>query len=151
MLQSLLAERFKLSLHTEIKQEPVYELTITNGGPKLKEVFGEMKSPGVRLGRAQLTGTGVPMSTIARSLSQRLGRSVIDKTELTGRYDFDLTYTPDVVETSAPGTAGPDTPPDPNGPRIFTAVQEQLGLRLQSAKGPVEVLVIDHVEKPDAN
>jgi uncharacterized protein (TIGR03435 family) len=152
MLQSLLAERFKLSLHTEIRQEPVYELTVADGGPKLKKARAEVGNPAVRLGLGQLTGAGVPISMVARSLSQRLGRTVIDKTGLSGQYDFELTYTPDAVPTAGFAVPGPNTPtPDPNGPTIFTALQEQLGLKLQSSKGPVEVLLIDNAEKPDAN
>jgi uncharacterized protein (TIGR03435 family) len=81
-----------------------------------------------------------------------LGRTVIDKTGLTGRYDFTLNWAPD---PGVPGARpdGPDAPPppDPDGPSIFTAMQEDLGLKLQSAKGPVEIIVIDRAEKPDAN
>ncbi|HXP87210.1 MAG TPA: M56 and DUF3738 domain-containing protein [Bryobacteraceae bacterium] len=153
MVQSLLADRFKLLVHRETKEEPVYALVLANGGPKLKEAEANAKIPGMRLGWGQLTGTAVPMSLVAQSLSLRLGRSVIDKTGLTGSYDFDLKWTPDPAQAAALGAPGPDAapPPDPNGPSIFTAVQEQLGLRLESTKGQVDILAIDHAEKPDAN
>jgi uncharacterized protein (TIGR03435 family) len=89
---------------------------------------------------------------LAHLLSQWVGRSVIDKTGLAGKYDFTLKWTPgpDVLRGPPEGPVAPP-PPDPSGPSIFTALQEDLGLRLQSARGPVEILVIDHVEKPDAN
>jgi bla regulator protein BlaR1 len=155
MLQSLLEERFKLALHRETKEEPVYELTVGKGGPKLKEVAdpGKGGPQGMGMGRGKLTGTAAPIAILVNVLSQQLGRSVIDKTGLGGRYDFTLTYTPDASQAAAFGPPGPNAPPppDPNGPSIFTAIQEQLGLRLESAKGPVDVLVIDHAEKPDAN
>jgi uncharacterized protein (TIGR03435 family) len=151
LVQSLLADRFKLATHKETREEQVYELVLNKGGSKLREVPdpGLSRPNGLRLGRGELIGTAAPMSLLANQLSQRMGRSVIDKTGLGGRYDFTLKWTPD---EGAPPT-GPDaTPPaDTSGPSIFTAVQEQLGLRLQSARGPVEILVIDHAEKPDAN
>jgi uncharacterized protein (TIGR03435 family) len=87
---------------------------------------------------------------MAKDLSGVLSRVVLDKTMLRGEYDFDLTWTPD--ETFAPGPGDPDAPAvDPNGPSIFTALQEQLGLTLKPAKGLVDVLVIDRAELPDEN
>jgi uncharacterized protein (TIGR03435 family) len=90
-------------------------------------------------------------------LARQLGRKVVDRTALSGRYDFTLTWTPDNLPPRAPGTP-PDQPVtvnglsiDPNGPSIFTAIQEQLGLKLESTRGPVDVLVIDRVEKPTAD
>jgi len=95
-------------------------------------------------------GRVTSVSDVAEGLSATLGRLVVDKTRLTGNYDFDLRWTPD--ESVLRGLKDPDEPPpDPIGPSIFTAVQEQLGLELKSAKGPMEILVIDRVEKPDAN
>ena len=149
MLQSLLAERFKLAVHKETREEQVYELVPDKGGSKLKEVT----VPGqLRMGRGELTGKGAPVLFLVNQLSQQLGRSVVDKTGLTGRYDFTLKWTPDPGGLAVVHD-GPNAPPpaDPAGPSIFTAVQEDLGLRLQSTRGPVEVFVIDHVEKPDAN
>ena len=102
------------------------------------------------MGRGQLTGTAAPMSILVTQLSQQLGRSVIDKTGLAGQYDFELKWTPDLGQSQGgPADAGPQ--PDPPGPSIFTAIQEQLGLRLESTKGPVDVLVIDYAEKPTEN
>jgi bla regulator protein BlaR1 len=154
MAQSFLAERFKLAVHHETKEEQVYELVVAKGGPKLKEATDTAKGPqqGLGMGRGKVNGMAAATSLIARFLSEQLGRSVIDKTGLTGKYDFALTWTPEFGQ-QFPGGDRPEAPPptDANGPSIFTAIQEQLGLRLESAKGPVDVLVIDHAEKPDAN
>jgi uncharacterized protein (TIGR03435 family) len=92
------------------------------------------------------------MAALANQLGQALGRSVIDKTELTGNYDFKLEWTPDEGQGTmrAPGGDGPAAA-DAAGPSIFTAVQDQLGLKLESTKGPVEILVIDRAEKPSEN
>ena len=152
MLQSLLEERFKLKLHRERKEEPVYELVIANGGSKLQEATDSVKQQrrGLRMGRGQLSGTAAPVSILVNQLSQQLGRSVIDKTGLAGEYDFDLKWAPDSSQSQA-GLPDTEPPPDPAGPSIFTAVQEQLGLKLESTRGPVEVLVIDSAEKPSEN
>jgi uncharacterized protein (TIGR03435 family) len=149
MLQSLLAERFKLAAHKETHEEQVYELVLDKGGTKLREV----REPGqVRTGKGELIGNGAPIEFLVNQLSGQLGRSVIDKTGLKGRYDFTLKWTPDTGEASGPPERPDASPfPDPSGPSIFTAVRTDLGLRLQSAKATVEVLVIDHVEKPDPN
>jgi uncharacterized protein (TIGR03435 family) len=153
MTQSLLADRFKLTLHRETKEEPVYELLVAKGGPKLKEATETAKGAqqGLRTGRGEINGMAAPLSLLAQMLSQQLGRSVIDKTGLTAKYDFTLTWTPELGQF--PGGDRPDAPPppDPNGPSLFTAVQEELGLRLESTKGPVEILVIDHAEKASEN
>jgi uncharacterized protein (TIGR03435 family) len=169
ILQPLLADRFKLKAHTETKQLPVYELVLAKGGSKLKEATaGDTYANGIkgpdgvgrggmmRVGRGQLTAQAVPMTSLANMLSQQLHRTVLDKTGLTGKYDLELNWTPD--QGSDPMFKGPegspqrgDAAPDASGPSIFTALQEQLGLKLQSAKGPVETLVIDHVEMPSEN
>jgi uncharacterized protein (TIGR03435 family) len=169
ILQPLLADRFKLKVHTETKQLPVYELVVAKGGSKLKEAtVGDTYANGikgpdgvgrggmVRMGRGQLTAQGVPMSSVVSMLSQQLHRTVIDKTGLAGKYDLELNWTPDEGEGVGPPPPGGgqphgDAPTEGSGPSIFTAIQEQLGLRLQSAKGPVDTLVIDHVEMPTEN
>ncbi len=171
MLQALLADRFKLSLHRETKELPVYSLVIAKNGPKLQEAKPDDTYPNgikgfdgrgtagmMRMGRGELTGQGLPMGSLVRLLTQQLGRPVLDKTGLTGKYDFTLKWTPD--ESEAPmlkgagdGKQGTGSTPTPesSGPSIFTALQEQLGLKLESQKGPVEILVIDHAEKPSDN
>jgi uncharacterized protein (TIGR03435 family) len=110
----------------------------------------------MRMGKGQLSGRGVPLEFLTRTLSSQLGRPVIDRTGLKGTFDFNLEWTPDPGPPTTPLGGGPPPgadgpPPDPNGPSIFTVLQEQLGLRLESQKGPVEVLVIDRAEKPSEN
>ena len=109
-------------------------------------------------GPGRLTGEKVPMKFLAELLAGNVGRTVIDQTGLKGKYDFKLEWTPDRSQQGAfgggpgPGPDGALPPPaDPNGPSIFTAVEEQLGLKLDSQKGPVEMLTIDAVEKPSEN
>lgn len=138
-LQSLIEDRFKLSLHRETREEPVYDLMVAKGGAKLK-IAGADETGGYDMVRGRFRSFAVPLEYLAGSLANVLGRRVNDRTGLAGKYDYTLTFTPDDEAT-----------PDVNGPSIFTALQEQLGLKLESAKEPVEVLVIDHVEKPDAN
>jgi uncharacterized protein (TIGR03435 family) len=156
MLQSLLEDRFHLSFHRETREQQVYDLVLAKGGLKMKENSGPDKKG--RLGLyanrvGQTTGVAVPMSTLVDRFSRELGHSVIDKTGLTGKYNYDLSYTPDPAQAAA--LYGPVLdvirPADPDGPSLFTAIQEQLGLKLESTKGPVEVLVIDRAEKPSAN
>jgi uncharacterized protein (TIGR03435 family) len=149
MLQSLLEERFRLTFHTESREEQVYILAMAKGGAKLVEsTDAEVKDPkrGIMPGTGGVRGVAAPISTLTGLLSQQLGRLVMDRTGLTGKYDFQLKWTPD---TAYHAESNNDAPSD--GPSLFTAVQEQLGLWLESAKAPVEFLVIDHVEKPDAN
>jgi uncharacterized protein (TIGR03435 family) len=167
-LQSLLEDRCKLTIHRETKELPVYALVVAKDGPKLKQAQVEMTPAGpkmqMRMGFGQLTGQATPLSILAQTLSRQLGRVVLDRTGLKGNYDFDLKWTPDAGQMGAmggppmgpggpggPGGRDMPPPPDPNGPTVFTAVQEQLGLKLESQKGPVEVIVIDHVEKPSEN
>jgi bla regulator protein blaR1 len=171
MLQPLLADRFQLKVHTELRDLPVLALVVAKGGPKLHEAkpgdtypnglkgFDGEGGPGMMLMRpGQLTAQGLDLSSVAKLLSQQLGRTVQDKTGLTGKYDFTLQWKPDrdpspMPGAPPPGQQGPDATlsPDSSEASIFTAVQEQLGLKLESRKAPVEVLVIDHVEAPSEN
>jgi bla regulator protein blaR1 len=172
MMQAILADRFQLKIHRDSKELPVYALVVAKNGPKLHEAKpgdtypNGIKRPdgtrlgggSIRVGRGELTAQGLPMASIAMSLSRQVGRTVRDKTGLTGIYDFTLHWTPEegtapMMGTPAGGPQGPNsaTPPDSSGPSIFTAIQEQLGLKLESQKGPVEMIVIDHVEKPSEN
>jgi uncharacterized protein (TIGR03435 family) len=139
MLQSLLEERFKLAFHRETREEPVYELVAAKGVAKLKTAKAD-ESPGFEMDAGRIHSMAVPLEYLATNLAYLLNRTVIDKTGLAGKYSFTVTYTPD------------DAPPaDTSGPSLFTALQDQLGLKLKSSKAPVELLVIDHVEKLDAN
>jgi uncharacterized protein (TIGR03435 family) len=159
MLQALLADRFGLVLHRETKELPVYELVPAKGGLKLTTprdgscATRDPKIPrpreampfcdNIRTGKGRLEAYGVVMSRLAAALSDATGRTVVDRTGFTGIFDGHLEFSPEEV------TSGPA--PDSSGPSIFTAVQEQLGLKLESAKGQVEILVIDHAEKPSEN
>jgi uncharacterized protein (TIGR03435 family) len=157
-LQALLADRFQLTLHHETKEQSVYALVIGKNGPKLQESQvkqGERRRM-VGMRRGELNAEGVPLDMLANSLSNQLGRPVINRTGLNGTYDIKLQWTPDPSQSSdkfsgpPPGTDDPP-PPDVAGPSIFNAVQEQLGLRLESQKGPVDLIVIDRAEKPTEN
>jgi len=153
MFQNLLADRFRLRFHKETRMLPAYELVVDKSGAKLTE----NKSPEhfdipVRpTGFGNLEATHCSMSYFSWILSQMLDRPVLDQTGLTQFYDFKLEWTPELP----PGLAArPDAAanlPPTNGPDIFTALREQLGLKLESHKGPVEVMIIDHVERPSEN
>ncbi len=158
MLQALLADRFRLKLHHESKELPVYELVKTKGGPKLMPALtqpagndGEKPAKPrnwIRfVGRGQLEGNGADASMLVTVLSMQPeigGRLVLDKTGITGMYDFTLKWTPDMGQGAEPSGAD-------SGPTLFTALEEELGLRLEPAKAPVDMIVIDSVELPTAN
>lgn len=186
MLQSLLADRFKLVLRRETRELPVYFLVRARedgrlgdamkpaavdcsaargrpGGPPPAADAPRAGGPGpagpavavgncrVMIAPGRFTVAGQRLSAFATGIANQLGRPVIDKTGLTGAYDFELTFMPEgrgaPIGPLPPGA--PDIPaPDPDAPSIFTAVQEQLGLKLEAGRGPVEVLVIDSVERP---
>jgi uncharacterized protein (TIGR03435 family) len=153
LLQAMMAGRFSLKVHRETKEMPVYALSVEKNGSKLVANVGAAWQ--FRPGNGSLVVKKGGSAALAAWLSQNLGRVVIDKTGLTGEYDYALEWSPD------PGEGGPESiglPPEApaphaetNGPSIFTALQEQLGLRLVSQKGPVEIIVIDRVERPTAN
>jgi uncharacterized protein (TIGR03435 family) len=162
MLQTLLADRFQLKFHKETRELPVYELVVAKGGQKLQETRpdgppvagprGESLGRGTMVvGRGQLAGSGMTMAQLSTMLANTLGRTVIDKTGLTGNYDVKLSWTPEPGQGGLLGGAPPPpapVDPDATAPSIFTAIQEQLGLKIDSGKGPVDVYVIDRVEKP---
>jgi uncharacterized protein (TIGR03435 family) len=138
MLQALLAERFKLSVHREPKTVQAYALVVAKGGLKMKET--EAGPSHTSDSRRQLTAQKVSIKWLADWLSLRLSGPVVDQTETKGSFDFTLQWTPE-------GGANEKSADNPAGPSIFSALQEQLGLRLQAQKLPVEVVVVDHVEK----
>jgi bla regulator protein blaR1 len=149
-VRALLADRFALVVHTETKEQPVYLLTVAKNGPKLTVVTTPGDRQGTSGGRGRSQGFAATMSMLANTLSNATGRPVIDKTGLTGKYDYILEWTPDAGPAGPAGSDAPQ-PVDSPGPTIFTALQEQLGLKLESSKGPVENIVIDHVDHPSAN
>jgi uncharacterized protein (TIGR03435 family) len=141
MLQKLLEERFQLKLRRETREMPVWELVVDKGGPKMTKHDPNDIDRGPMRGGPNgrgLSGTNTPMSLLALTLSRLLDRNVIDKTGLDGYWDLTI----DFVR---------DQDPNQDGPSIFTAVREQLGLRLAAAKGPVEHIVIESAERPSAN
>jgi uncharacterized protein (TIGR03435 family) len=144
MLRTLLSDRFKLEVHRETRVMPVYELVTGKNGPKFKpsapDANGGMVTRGAA-GLLHMTATKVTMEDLARQLAGTAGRPVLDKTGLKGDYVFTLDWTP----------ADRAADPDSNTPSMFTAVQEQLGLKLEPAKDPIEMLVIDRAEKPSQN
>jgi uncharacterized protein (TIGR03435 family) len=144
MVQALLADRFQLKVHQETRQLPVYALVVAKDGPRFKP--SQINGTTIDASRARLhiAGSDDTVGVLTRELAQVLGRVVVNQTGLSGRYDLTLRWTPDDAATLA--SPSPDVPPD-----IFTAIQEQLGLKLESTKGPVPVLVIDSAEKPSPN
>ncbi len=160
MLQSLLADRFGLTLHHEAKELPVYELVIAKNGAKLHEATpgdtyaNGLKAPGGRLvgphmGTMSLQGgsistQGLPLDSFLKILEGETGLMVVNKTGLTGNYDFTLTWAPEP-------RPGMPANPDAAGPSLFTALEEQLGLKLQPVKAPVDTLIIDHLYQPSGN
>jgi uncharacterized protein (TIGR03435 family) len=180
MVQTLLADRFKLALHRETRELPAYVLTVTRAGLKQAppkeggcvtpepdappplprpgmarpcgKVMIDMSSLGLRM-----SGSKISIGEFIRTLAMIMDRPVIDKTGIATEFEVSLDFTPDQSTAGLPGSGGPRDPGGPrlptdtNRPSIFAALQEQLGLKLDSGKGPVEVLVIDHVERPSGN
>jgi uncharacterized protein (TIGR03435 family) len=160
MLLAVLKDRFHLQAHLETKTLPVFDLTVAKGGPKFTGATGAdthaaMVKNGLTTGgsmlvnNGELTANAVPLSSLTYSLSGEVGRTIIDKTGLTGKYDFELKWTPE--RAAASGADNGQTDDQNSASSLFTALQEQLGLKLQSSKGPVETLVVDHVEMPSEN
>lgn len=157
MLQTLLEDRFHLRVHREEREMPVYELHVAKAGSKMRLSLEQntlrpdstnVQRGGLQARRGMIEGT--PLPNLVEALSQQLDRRVIDKTGLNGLYDFGLKWMPDEPpDPLSPGAQLP--PPDRSAPSLVTALQEQLGLKLESSKGPVEVLVIDSISKPTEN
>lgn len=180
LMRTLLQDRFKFSAHVESRDMPTFALVMARNdrklGPNLKateidcgalmasaRATGKPPAP-LQPGQAppcamvgsvgRMTGSSMSMEVLARSLASQLNRVVLDRTELTGLYDFVITFVPDNLPPRAPGTSA-DQPIfvngqsiDPNGPSLLRALEEQLGLRLESTRGAVEVLIIDRIERP---
>lgn len=169
MLQTLLAERFHLKVHRETKDEPVYFLVIGKNGPKLQDAkTGKTSSllsadgtsardkelwqmsPGSEGGQ-KIQAFSTTMKSLGDWLTRQLSRPVLDKTGLTGVYDFAFDSVPDATSSPSTDAPNPVTLPGMPGASLFTALQQQLGLKLEPGKSPVEILVIDHVERPSGN
>lgn len=164
MVRELLADRFKLKIHHELKELPVYTLTVTKSGVKMTPMTPDVSDPnaagsgkkprgsGIQMnGKGHLQGmnaTAAVLATVLGHQSEIGGRMVLDKTGLTGNYDFKLIWTPDAGMSGA-GEGGPAS--EGSGVSLFTAVQEQLGLKLEATKGSVDTIVIDSVAMPSEN
>ena len=154
MVRALVVERFGLAFHRESKEMPIYALTVGKNGPKLAASEpGSQNS--LMMSRGKIEGKNMKMIDFARILTNPLGRTVVDKTGLTGDYTFTVEWTPDANENMTPKGLPAEAPKEslamPEGPSLFTALQEQLGLKLESQKGPVEMFVVDRAERPSAN
>jgi uncharacterized protein (TIGR03435 family) len=171
-MRALLADRFKLVVHRETREMDIYALVLARPdgkpGPGLKPSTHDCMaimaaarggpppaapgpdSPpmcGMRASFGRIQAGGMPIVTFANTLAGRVQRTVVDRTGLTGAWDFEINFAPESAPTPLP--PGVEPPPgDPTAPSLFTAIQEQLGLRLQPTKGPVEVLVVDRIEQP---
>lgn len=135
MMESLLADRFKLKVRVEMKDLPVYDLVVAKNGLKMKVA---PENSGYSMGVGRINSKGMEIGALVASLSNPAGRKIIDKTGLTGNYQVDLTW-------------AWDDDPNATGPSLFTALQDQLGLKLDPAKAPVDVVFIDHIERPSEN
>jgi uncharacterized protein (TIGR03435 family) len=139
-MRALLADRFKLAVHTETREMPIYALLVAKNGPHLEE----SKSDGLTINNRNglVVCKKISMKTFAeRALTNRMGRTVVDKTGIGGEFDFEVKF---IEDRGTPST-------DSTGPDFLTAMREQLGLKLESQKGPIEMIVVDHAEKASAN
>ena len=171
MVRALLADRFHLETHRDTRELPVYALVVTRSdrtlGPRASvstvdcaaaaatRAASQPASPGeppvcgMRIGPGQMLLGGVPMLRFATALTPFARRLVIDRTGLTGTYNLQLSWTPEGrLQGPAPDAAPPLPPTDPNGASLFASIQEQLGLKLEPTRAPVDVVVIDRVERP---
>ena len=153
MLQTLLKNRFQLAFHYDTKELSLYSLAAAKSGPKLHTAAGGPRPDdgNFRWGQGRIHGQAVTMPQFCEMLALQLKHVVIDRTGLAGNYDLDLPYTPDGYKPHE-GRDNPNEPrPDVNGPSIFAALGEQLGLKLEAGKGPVRILVVDHTAPPSEN
>jgi uncharacterized protein (TIGR03435 family) len=172
MMQAILEDRFKLKIHRETRPGPVYELALGKGSPKLRPLHAGTCTPAVAGRplpqlfpdqrrcrnlvdpRGAVDMEGGTLSALAALLGLALDRPVIDKTGIADLFEIHLVFSSDDSQTPRPVAPDPGAPPAvrvPDAPGVFQAIQEQLGLRLVPAKGPVDLLVIDHVERPSEN
>jgi uncharacterized protein (TIGR03435 family) len=153
MQQGLLADRFKLKAHFETREMPIYRLVLAKGGSQLKENPDSSKGR-IAVSASIIRGTAMPIRNLLgalESVPDLGGRVVIDETGLAGTYDFLLKWAPMEVVTAQSTLSGTSPSSNPEGVSLFTAVEEQLGLKLVPTNGPGQVLIIDHIEKPSPN
>jgi uncharacterized protein (TIGR03435 family) len=145
-VQFILSSRFHLRVHTENRTSDIYRMVVGPGGPKFKVTQTPESQQGVSDRRGEISAEGIPMGFLAKDLSSYIDRDVIDETGLAGKYDFNLAWNADDLASSSQSSAVTDGPPS-----IFTAIQEQLGLKLLPGKGPVPTLVVDSIDEPTVN
>jgi uncharacterized protein (TIGR03435 family) len=155
MLQTLFRERMKLAVHVEMKEGPSYALVVTKGGLKFHRTTdanasgGTFKIESGEGGVTVVTSHGGRVDSLVNTLTDLMGVPVINQTGLVGSYDFTLKFAP--VRMAAAQAAGNGAPAPETAPELATAIQEQLGLKLEPTNGPIKIVVIDHVERPSAN
>jgi len=155
IVQKLLADRFKLAFHHAQRELPVYRVITAKGGPKLTPATKEERennTAALGIGSGGMTVINASMSEFASLMQRyvRLDRPIVDHTGIAGKYDFKLSWTPDFSQFDGNPPPGP-AKSDENAPSLYTAIQEQLGLKLEAAREPADVLVIDRVERPSEN
>jgi uncharacterized protein (TIGR03435 family) len=157
MMQALLKDRFGLVVHTEMLERQGFVLIVAKNGPKLPP---PIEDPSVMFSRTSsgdrtLKATSVSMPRFAEALSTTLGQIVVDKTGIEGKYDVSFQWTPDPASEPRVSKSGEPLPPPPadamSGPSIFSALQDKLGLKLEARKVPVQVIVIEHAQRPSEN
>ena len=148
MLQALLADRFQLQAHQESRQLPLYALVLAKNGPRFAPSQVNGTTINTRRTEISVSGSDDTLALLADALARSLGRPVVNQTGLHGRYELDLKWATDDASVSRTGASGGS---DSDSPSFFTAIQEQLGLKLVPQKGPVSVLVLDRVEMPSEN
>lgn len=158
MMQAMLVERFQLKLHRETRELPVYALLQAKGDAKDGAKLRPAKSESLQMkwGTGQVSYEGAPLSMLATTLTQLTGRLVLDQTGLKNNYDFTLQWTPDEGQMQMFRRAGDSgnngaAEAEASGPSVFTALKEQLGLKLEPTKAPVEILVVDSATRPSEN
>jgi uncharacterized protein (TIGR03435 family) len=154
LIQDALVERFGLKFHTEQREMTAYALTVAKGGPKLTLTADQPNAPGNFLfgGLGKLRVTNSTMKDFCHGMQEAvMDKPVVDQTGLTERYDFNLNWTPDQSQFASFGAHIPAPNPDDPLPSLYTALQEQLGLKMEATKAKVDVMVIDHLDKPSAN
>ena len=146
MLQTLLADRFRLTAHHETRELAIYALVVGRGSKVKIAAADDVRNGGFSSSNHALTANGIGMASLAAFLAGRLHRNVEDRTGLKGEYDFKLEWAPDEAAGESASLTGASPLPS-----LFTAMQEQLGLKLESTKGPVDVIVVDRIEQPTEN
>jgi uncharacterized protein (TIGR03435 family) len=152
MAKTMLRGKFQMEFHREARDLPIYLLTAVKDGPRFEKPADAGLRPGLRIRTGLISANNWDVSGFAAILAGQINTPVIDKVGLTGKFDFTLRWTPAPNEGNFASAGASDvSPADPAGPSLFSAIQDQLGLKLESSKGPIDVLVIDKIEKPSQN